>query len=122
MLSTGIPHIKVLLKQGGNMTFIVHGKEGEKFIIEVQKRNRDRIQISVPVTYAYPGKESIVTKHGTSFDLSSGGMGFYSEKFLEKGLELKVHAPNIWFSPKTCLVRWCSMKKYNLYRVGVSFQ
>jgi c-di-GMP-binding flagellar brake protein YcgR len=104
------------------MSFIVHGKKGEKFIIEEQKRNRDRIQISVPVTYAYPGRERIITKQGTSFDVSAGGMGFYSESPLEKGQELKLHAPNIWFSPKTCLVRWCSMKKYNLYRVGVSFQ
>ena len=104
------------------MTFIVHGKTGEKFILEEQKRNRDRIQISVPVIFAYPGDKWVITKHGTSFDVSAGGMGFYSEKPLEKGLELKVHAPNIWFSPKTCLVRWCSMKKYNLYRVGVSFQ
>jgi c-di-GMP-binding flagellar brake protein YcgR len=104
------------------MTFIVHGKKGEKFIIEGQKRDQKRIQISVPVMYAYPSKERVITKHGTSFDLSAGGMGFYAEKPLEKGLELKLHAPNIWFSPKTCMVRWCSMKKYNLYRVGVSFQ
>jgi c-di-GMP-binding flagellar brake protein YcgR len=104
------------------MTFIVHGKAGEKFIIEKQKRDNERIQISVPVMFAYSSKEKIVTRHGTSFDVSAGGMGFYSENPLYEGLELKVYAPNIWFSPKTCQVRWCNMKKYNLYRVGVSFQ
>jgi len=104
------------------MSFIVHGKVGENFIIKEQKRDQKRIQISVPVIFAYPGDKWVITKHGTSFDLSEGGMGFYSEKPLKKGLELKIHAPNLWYSHKTCLVRWCSMKNYNLYRVGVSFQ
>jgi len=104
------------------MTFIVRGKAGEKFIIQEQKRNRDRIQISMPVIFAYPGKEKIITQHGTTFDLSKGGMGFYSEKPLQKGLELQVYLPDFWNSPKYSLVRWCSIKRFNLYRVGVSFQ
>jgi len=104
------------------MSYIVHRKAGEMFTIEKQKRNNDRIQISVPVIFAYPGKEKIVTKHGTTFDLSKGGVSFYSEKPLKKGLELQVHLPDLWNYPKASLVRWCCMKQNNLYRVGVSFQ
>jgi c-di-GMP-binding flagellar brake protein YcgR len=104
------------------MTYIVHRKAGEIFTIEKQKRDNDRMQISVPVIFAYPGREKIITQQGTTFDLSKGGMGFYSEKPLQKGLELQVHLPDLWNSPKASLVRWCSMKKNNLYRVGVSFQ
>jgi c-di-GMP-binding flagellar brake protein YcgR len=104
------------------MTYIVHRKAGEMFTIENQKRNNDRMQISVPVIFAYPGKEKLITNNGITFDISNGGMGFYSEKPLQKGLELQVLLPDLWNYPKSSLVRWCSMKKYNLYRVGVSFQ
>ena len=104
------------------MTYIVHRNTGEMFPIENQKRDNERMQISVPVIFAFPGKQKIITQHGTTFDLSRGGMGFYSEKPLQKGLELQVYLPDLWNSPKASLVRWCSMKNNNLYRVGVSFQ
>ena len=104
------------------MTYIVHRKAGEIFSIEKQKRDNERMQISVPVIFAFPGKEKIITKNGITFDLSKGGMGFYSERPLQKGLELQVYLPDLWNSPKPSLVRWCSMKAKNLYRVGVSFQ
>ena len=72
------------------MTHIVHRKSGEIFSIEKQKRDNERIQISVPVIFAFPGNKKIITRNGITFDISKGGMGFYSENPLQKGLELQV--------------------------------
>jgi c-di-GMP-binding flagellar brake protein YcgR len=93
----------------------------EKFILRVQKRKHQRVQISLPIIFAYSGKNKIITEHGTTFDLSDKGMGFYTEKPLSGGLRLQIHLPDIWDFPKSSSVRWCRMKTSSLYRVGVSF-
>jgi c-di-GMP-binding flagellar brake protein YcgR len=94
----------------------------EKFILREQKREHQRVQISLPIIFAYSERDKIITKHGTTFDLSDRGLGFYTEKPLSEGLSLQIHLPDIWNSPKSSSVRWCRMKTSSLYRVGVSFK
>jgi hypothetical protein len=86
------------------------------------KRRDKRIQIAIPVICAYQGGNEVVIKYGTSFDLSNSGMCFYTNTPLHKGLKLQVHSSYIWDYPRSSIVRWCSRKYLNFYKVGVSFQ
>lgn len=105
----GIIHLNIPLQKGGNP-------------IIKEKRLHQRKQITVPVIYAYHGKQKIVVKNGTTFDLSESGMCFYTDRPLHEGLNVQVHSSHIWDYPRASTVRWCTMKNASLYKVGVSFQ
>ena len=87
-----------------------------------EKRNHYRIKVKLPVIYECSGEQKIATNSGTTFDFSDSGMCFYTHTHLREGINLQVQIPHIWDVPRTSIVRWCSMKTPNLYKVGVSFQ
>ena len=87
-----------------------------------EKRNQKRNSVSLPIIYAFSSENRINVNYGTTFDISDSGIGFYTDKPLNKGLNLQVHLTHVWDFPKTSIVQWCSMKNVNLYRVGLSFQ
>lgn len=87
-----------------------------------ERRSQKRIQVAIPVICAYFDEHKIATKHGTTFNLSDSGICFYTDTPLHKGLNLKVHITHVWDSPRASIVRWCSKRTRNLYKVGVSFQ
>lgn len=85
-------------------------------------RTCKRREISLPVIYAFPGGQKIITNAGTTFDLSDSGMSFYTTMPLNEGLRLQVHLSNIWDFPRTSIVKWCSRKKNDFFKIGVFFQ
>jgi hypothetical protein len=95
-------------------------KEGKIKTLE-EKRNQNRNSISLPIIYAFSADHRIKVSHGTTFDISDSGIGFYTDKPLDKGLSLQVHLSHIWDFPRSSIVQWCSMKNVNLYRVGLAF-
>lgn len=86
-----------------------------------EKRNHYRIQVKLPVICESSGELKIATS-GTSFDLSDSGMCFYTHMRLREGINLQLQIPHIWDVSRTSIVRWCSMKNPNLYKIGVLFQ
>jgi len=58
----------------------------------------------------------------TTFDISEGGMCFYSNKIVEIGKSVEVSCSDLWESPKRGVVRWCQKIHHRLYRVGVEFE
>jgi hypothetical protein len=97
-------------------------KKNVRGLIIKEERRHKRIQIAIPIIYAYQGKNKVVIKYGTSFDFSNSGMCFYTNTPLHEELKLQVHSSYIWDYPKPSIVRWCSRKYLNFYKVGVSFQ
>jgi hypothetical protein len=93
-----------------------------KIIILEEKRNQKRNSVSLPIIYAFSSEHRISVNHGTTFDISDSGIGFYTDKPLNEGLNLQVHLSHVWDFPRPSIVQWCSMKNVNLYRVGLAFQ
>ena len=85
-----------------------------------EQRSLRRIKINLPVIYTYFGEYKLTVDQGTTADISDSGMGFYTDKPLRAGLTLDVKIPHIWDTPRTCVVRWNSMKSPDCFRVGVA--
>ncbi len=101
---------------------ILNSKEGKKIILLEEKRNKKRNSVNLPIIYAFSSEHRINVNHGTTFDISDSGIGFYTDKPLKEGLNLQVHLSHVWDFPRSSTVQWCSMKNVNLYRVGLAFQ
>ncbi len=87
----------------------------------VKERRMDmRYQFDFPVIYTCD-EEGTMYSYGTTFDLSSSGMSFYTDKALRKGLNIQVKIQHIWDGPIPAVVKWTSMKSPQYFRVGVAF-
>ena len=89
-------------------------------LILKERRRQKRYLISLPVTYLFSDKHKVDSNDGTAFDFSDSGMSFYTDTPLFKGHNLQVHT-QIWKSSQKSIVKWCSKKYLNIYKVGVSF-
>jgi hypothetical protein len=86
-----------------------------------EKRMDMRYQFSYPVVYTCD-EEITIYGYGTTFDLSSSGMSFYTDKSLRKGLNLQVKIQHVWNKESiTAVVKWTSMKTPQFFRVGVAY-
>jgi len=113
---------KLLTVDKWKIICIVIYKEGKKIILLEEKRNQKRNSVNLPIIYAFSSENRINVNHGTTFDISDSGIGFYTDKPLLEGLNLQVHLSHVWDFPKSSVVQWCIMKNVNLYRVGLAFQ
>jgi hypothetical protein len=86
------------------------------------QRAHERKKVSLPVTYAHCGEHELHAQKGTTRDISSSGMCFYTDKPLRTGLTLNILVPKIWNVPRPCIVKWSSLEKPHGWRVGVAFQ
>ena len=90
-------------------------------MIKVPKEKRGtkgRLGMTVPCVVSADGT---AFDENTTFDISQGGMCFFSNKCLEVGHILEIQCNAIWDKPKNGMVRWCQRVQHNLYRIGVSF-
>ena len=87
-----------------------------------ERRNEQRKQVSVPISYEYSLDNSTVSQSGKSFNVSQSGMCFYTQNPLKEGLNIRVRSEDIWDSFRSGIVKWCNRKYLNLYQVGISFQ
>jgi hypothetical protein len=85
-----------------------------------EKRMDMRYQFAFPVIYTCD-EEVTIYGYGTTFDLSSSGMSFYTDKSLRKGLNIQVKIQPVWNGPIPAVVKWTSMKSTQYFRVGVAF-
>ena len=85
-----------------------------------ERRGQERNIISLPVTYSCSDRYIITSTDGTAFDISNSGMSFYTNIPFYEGVNLQVHT-RIWNFPKASIVKWCSKKYLNIYKVGISF-
>ena len=85
------------------------------------QRAQERKKVCLPVTYAHCGDNTMYAQKGTTHDISSSGMCFYSNKPLRKGLSLNIQVTKIWNVPRPCIVKWSNMEKSHRWRVGVAF-
>ena len=87
----------------------------------VKERRRDkRYKLAFPVEYTYNDAD-VFDDYGTTFDLSSSGMSFYTDKPLREGLHIKVKVPHLWDIARSAVIRWNTLKNFNCCKVGVSF-
>jgi len=95
-------------------------KEG--IFIGNEKRTHMRKQINVPIIYGYFRGQTFIINSGTTFDLSSDGMSFYTDRPFCEEKNLQFQSSYLWRRPKVGTVRWCSMKTMFLYKVGILFR
>jgi len=94
----------------------------EGIFIGKENRAHMRKQINVPIIYGYFRGHTFIINSGTTFDLSSGGMSFYTDRPFCEGRYLQFQSSYLWRRPKVGTVRWCSMKTMFLYKVGILFR
>ena len=94
----------------------------EERYIGAEKRTYMRKQINVPIIYGYFRGQTFIINSGTTFDLSSSGMSFYTDRPFFEGKNLQFQSSYLWRRPKVGTVRWCSMKTMFLYKVGILFR
>ena len=94
----------------------------EDIFIGHEKRIHIRKQLNVPIIYGYFRGQTFIINSGTTFDLSSAGMSFYTDRPFCEGKNVQVQSSYLWKRPKVGTVRWCSMKTMFLYKVGVLFR
>jgi hypothetical protein len=99
-------------------TFLL--KEG--IFIGIEKRTYMRKQINVPIIYGYFRGQTFIINSGTTFDLSSSGMCFYTDRPFREGKNLQFQSSYLWRRPKVGTVRWCSMKTMYFYKIGILFR
>ena len=103
--------------------------------VERRAKVKKRVPMSLACSYsAEPSQGGTATPSGTAvptptkggeaatFDISEGGMCFYSNKPIETGRTIQVQCNDIWDKPKKGVVRWCQKVHLRLYRVGVQFE
>jgi len=83
---------------------------------------RQKAKKRLPISTACSVKTGQNGQDATTFDISEGGMCFYSNKSVEIGKSVEVSCSDLWESPKRGIVRWCQKIHYRLYRVGVEFE
>jgi hypothetical protein len=86
-----------------------------------EKRTPKRIKVHLPVTYTILGERKAIVYEGTTYDISDSGICFYTDMPLQVGVTLKIQIFQILDVPRTCIVRWNSMKSPKCWKVGVSF-
>jgi hypothetical protein len=80
--------------------------------------NKGRLGMTMPCVVCADGK---TFNEDTIFDISQGGMCFFSNKCLEVGRVIEIQCNAIWDKPKKGTVRWCQRVQHNLYRIGILF-
>lgn len=85
-----------------------------------ERRVQKRKQMSLPVFYSYMGEYEYVYNHGTTFDISDSGICFYTHTPLNENLPIQVIISDIWDTPRSGVVKWCSLKNLNFYKIGLS--
>jgi hypothetical protein len=81
-----------------------------------------RKQITVPIIYGYLRRQTFISNDGTTCDLSATGMSFYTDRPFREGKNVQIHSSYLWNCPRVGTVTWCSMKTYNLYKIGIVFR
>ncbi len=87
-----------------------------------ERRTHYRLRVDLPVIYTISFPDVTVTKKSITYDLSDEGLSFYTDMHIKTDVELKINLPPIFDIPEKCIVKWCSKKDDNFYRVGVCFQ
>lgn len=87
-----------------------------------ERRTHYRLRVNLPVIYTIFFSDVSVTKKSITHDLSDEGLSFYTDVYIKTDAELKINLPPIFDAPKKSIVKWCSKKDDNFYRVGVCFQ
>jgi hypothetical protein len=85
-----------------------------------ERRVDKRYKVAFPIEYTYDDIE-VFDDYGTTFDLSTSGVSFYTDKPLREGLTIKVKIPHLWDASRSVVVRWNSLKSRQCCKVGVSF-
>jgi|GEM_PF-1029576 len=87
-----------------------------------EKRNYIRKRIAVPVIYGYLMGHTFINNDGITFDVSTGGISFYSDKPLIEGNNINIYSSYLWNCPRIGTVQWCSRKTCSLYKTGILFR
>lgn len=86
--------------------------------VEKRAKGKKRLPVSLACQYSAGQAQG---GEATTFDISEGGMCFYSNKPVDIGYTIEVQCKELWDSPKHGVVRWCQRIHHRLYRVGVQF-
>lgn len=91
-----------------------------------EKRTNKRAVYSVTVEYSYSfvkdGSLGCKTGAGITTNISSGGLGLYTDRMLKAGQDLKVFSKSMAESPKKAVVRWCKKISDDMFKVGLMFE
>ena len=90
-----------------------------------EKRTNKRSVYTVTLEYSYAMVKddslSCVTGAGVSSNISSGGLGFYTDRMLKTGQDLKVFSKSMAENPVKAVVRWCQKISDDMFKVGLMF-
>lgn len=86
-----------------------------------ERRMHFRRKINLPLVYTVNGDLINVARKATTGDISDSGVCLYTDVDLKKGSILELSIPEVFDSPRKCMVQWCLRKYFNNFKVGVSF-
>lgn len=103
--------------------------ESTDHIYSTNTNNRTETRETFTVTLRYgickpdskPCSSEIVNT-ALSSNISEGGIGFFTDRNLQKGQTLKVLSEHLSPDPLFGEVRWCARYGSSLYRIGLAFQ
>jgi hypothetical protein len=88
-------------------------------------RASKRAVYTVTLEYSYSsvkdGSLNCVTGAGVTSNISSGGLGFYSDNMLRTGQKLKVFSKSMSENPIKGVVRWCNKISDDMFKIGLMF-
>jgi hypothetical protein len=98
------------------------GRHERAYTMLRERRSDYRRKINLPLVYTISDNHITVTRKATTGDLSDSGVCLYTDVDLKKGSALELSIPEMFDTPRKCMVKWCLRKYFSNFKVGVSFQ
>ncbi len=86
---------------------------------ELRGKKRGPLSVSVSFSEQTEGTTGKNIRKSTTADLSSSGLGIFSEVELKPDTIIEIECSDIWDAPKKFSVKWCNKVRYNFYRIGL---
>jgi hypothetical protein len=88
-----------------------------------RQQKRELFTITVEYSFSSFSRDSLncETGSGITTNISPGGLGFYTDRLIRAGQDLKVFSSHLSTEPINAVVRWCDRISDNMYKVGMMF-
>jgi hypothetical protein len=87
-----------------------------------ERRIHYRRKINLPLVYTFTGNHFTATRRAMTGDLSDSGVCLYTDVDIKRGSVLELNIPDVFDSPRKCMVKWCQRKYFSNFRIGVLFE
>jgi len=86
-----------------------------------QRRREERTPFTCDVLWSYASNPPLPQYEGTLVDISKLGMGMLTQMNVKVARTIRIHARDLWQSPKYAIVMWCEEISPNIFKSGLLF-